>query len=88
MDVDKFAGVDDQYVATQLGILQRSIDHHDLAVGTLAWVQKLDDVVIGAGNVGAGGMTVCAVEQLQTGAIHVGGVQAHLVGAVLVLPNA
>jgi len=72
MVFDKAFCIDLNDIAAQLGAEKRPHDGDQLAVGNLACIQELDDVVVRPGNIGAGGMAIRPIVELQTGAVRIG----------------
>ena len=64
MDFNEALRVDFDDIAAQLRAEERPRDRDQVAVGLLARIQKLNDVVVGAGNIRAGGVAVGAIVEL------------------------
>jgi hypothetical protein len=79
IDFHEILAIDLHDVAALLRAQKRPHDGDQLAVGALPGIQELDHVIVGAGEVGAGGVAVLAVIELESGAVRIGAIQADLV---------
>ena len=79
MHFDEPVCVDRDDVAAELGAEERPHDGDQTAARQRTHIEELDDIVIGARNIGTRGMAVGAVVELLFGAVRVGAIQADLI---------